>query len=563
MLSLPFFLSQPWLTSPFALAGVSAFLAATMVYFAVAVHRDSVPALGGGIFPLATNGYLYLVNQQSFIYRLRHAFRSTNITRFYVGAMKVYAITGAHNMQAMFRTSASISSDIFIMLVIEHLWGAPADDLKMLGADKTGRLKTPIQEGSKKTPVVMDENKRIWYGFHKIVHEYLAQTAATNALAASFQRLFAQKLGERFPVVGEWTDVRVFEFLKRDMAESAIVSLLGTRILEVNGGGDEFIRLFWEMDAVLISLLWGLPHWMIRSAVAKRDALNAACTRYLEAAWAEFDWDGPEAHADWEPVFGSPFGRHFAKWIKEVGLSPKAMGGALAGVGVGGQNANTVPIATWCIMELAKDPATFHAIRDEVSTTWVTDTATDKRIIDAQKLLALPLLQSVYSETMRLHVSINITREVVDPIMMEGYQLQKGGVIQASTEIAHLDERVWAVEGHPASEFWAARHVQYVDGTDEATGKTIQVPQFSIAGKTNNFFPFGGGVTMCPGRHFAKQEIMVAVAMLVSRFDFEFVEWTNMDGTRSDRPARNNEKYSGAASVPPDRDLRLRWKRLW
>lgn len=56
---------------------------------------------------------------------------------------------------------------------------------------------------------------------------------------------------------------------------------------------------------------------------------------------------------------------------------------------------------------------------------------------------------------------------------------------------------------------------------------------------------------------------MLTIAMLASRFDMEFIRWEKMDGTRSDRPARGDPHYAGAAGVPPDRDMRVRWKRLW
>lgn len=69
---------------------------------------------------------------------------------------------------------------------------------------------------------------------------------------------------------------------------------------------------------------------------------------------------------------------------------------------------------------------------------------------------------------------------------------------------------------------------------------------------------------MCPGRFFAKQEMMMTVALMVSRFDIEFVEWTHLeDGSHSDRPAQNHPSFIGGASVPPDRDMKVRWKRLW
>ena len=73
----------------------------------------------------------------------------------------------------------------------------------------------------------------------------------------------------------------------------------------------------------------------------------------------------------------------------------------------------------------------------------------------------------------------------------------------------------------------------------------------------------GGGVSMCPGRFFAKQEIILTLAILVARFDLEFIEWTMLDGTPSDRAACNDVRWTGAAGVPPDRDMKMRWKRLW
>lgn len=55
----------------------------------------------------------------------------------------------------------------------------------------------------------------------------------------------------------------------------------------------------------------------------------------------------------------------------------------------------------------------------------------------------------------------------------------------------------------------------------------------------------------------------MALAMLVARFDIEFVRWTKLDGSPSDRPAENDMRWAGGAAVPPDRDMEVRWKRLW
>ena len=74
----------------------------------------------------------------------------------------------------------------------------------------------------------------------------------------------------------------------------------------------------------------------------------------------------------------------------------------------------------------------------------------------------------------------------------------------------------------------------------------------------------GGGVSVCPGRFFAKQEIMLTVAMLVDRFDMRFVRWVRKeDGAPSDRPAQDDVRWSGGASVPPDRDMEVLFTRRW
>jgi hypothetical protein len=65
---------------------------------------------------------------------------------------------------------------------------------------------------------------------------------------------------------------------------------------------------------------------------------------------------------------------------------------------------------------------------------------------------------------------------------------------------------------------------------------------------------------MCPGRHFAKQEILLAVAIMVTKFDIEFVEWKNFDGTKSDRPAEDDKRFAGFIAMSPDREMEIRMR---
>jgi len=146
-------------------------------------------------------------------------------------------------------------------------------------------------------------------------------------------------------------------------------------------------------------------------------------------------------------------------------------------------------VVAWLVMEIVKSPELLRRVREEVMTTYTTN-SNGERFIDAQKLLALPLLQSIYIEGMRLHVSMNVTREVVGPLTLEGYELETGSILQAATEITQLDEGVWGAPGHPASEFWAERHIKLVEAVDEGGNVKVE-PQFSMAGRQNDFFPYG------------------------------------------------------------------------
>lgn len=145
----------------------------------------------------------------------------------------------------------------------------------------------------------------------------------------------------------------------------------------------------------------------------------------------------------------------------------------------------------WAMMELIKDPELFSAVRAEVLSAYATDPATGARRIDYQALLALPLLQSVYTETLRLHMSFNVIRGLSDDIALDGFRLRKGAMILLPSQLAQRDEETWTSNGHAASEFWGARHIKYEEVLDKATGQVVSKPRFAFEGRTGSFFPYG------------------------------------------------------------------------
>lgn len=98
---------------------------------------------------------------------------------------------------------------------------------------------------------------------------------------------------------------------------------------------------------------------------------------------------------------------------------------------------------------------------------------------------------------------------------------------------------VWAVldvfdDAAPLDQFWPGRflvspddpqsgpHKRSAAGPDSGVGvQPEEQPVFSLDGMAGSWFPYGGDARMCPGRHFAKREIMATLALLAVGFDIE------------------------------------------
>ncbi|KAK0634297.1 cytochrome P450 [Bombardia bombarda] len=505
--------------------------------------------------PFVSNTIQYLTDCGTFLDRVSETFKTTNtnIVKFYLAGTPAYIVAGTANVQRMLRTVDSLDGNFLNLLLMDKFWGMSHSEIDKFAQDHSGRGKTALP-GTEGTP----PEQRIWHSHDQLYVEFLSKHKYIDALADSFYRLFNERLDRQSK--DEWQTVEVFRFLQTAMTESAIISLFGSQIVDLN---PDIIEAYYAFDRIANKLAWGFPKFVQPKNVAARERLHDMSKRHIDSAWKNFDWDGPDADSVWEPHFGSRLSRETAKWFRERGFSSYAAAGHTLST-LFGLNGNTVPITTWALITITRDPVLLQAVREEAESTYVVDPATGVRRIDPQKLVSLPLLQSIYIEMMRMHVSFNITRRATQQVVIDGYVIPKGAIVQTCAQIAHFEEDVWGVEGHPASEFWAYRHVKVADVVDEKTGEVVgQKKQFAMKGRPSSFFPFGGGHVMCPGRHFAKQEIMLAIAIIVTKFDIEFVEWTELDGTRRERQAEDDRRYAGFVAISPDGDMRIRWKRRW
>lgn len=201
---------------------------------------------------------------------------------------------------------------------------------------------------------------------------------------------------------------------------------------------------------------------------------------------------------------------------------------------------NTTPATFWNLYHIYSDPSLLQKVRTEVETalTTTTDTAGFPcRQLNVTKLrTACPLINSVFQEVLRFRSANASVRLVLkDLILQDRHLLKKGSVVHMPSRVIHYDTSVW---GPNAREFVADRFVH------------VQQPSTKI--HPGAFRAFGGGNTLCPGRHFATTTILAIVAMFVLRYDAQPAsgdgKWTNL-----------TQEINNLVPVilPPDEDILL------
>ncbi|XDG05107.1 hypothetical protein ABKA04_004722 [Annulohypoxylon sp. FPYF3050] len=165
---------------------------------------------------------------------------------------------------------------------------------------------------------------------------------------------------------------------------------------------------------------------------------------------------------------------------------------------------NSMASAFWMVYHIFSDPVVLAECRAEVEQL-VQSTENGEAIIDLGKVKSsCPILLSTWQETLRyIHIGIS-ARVVMEDMMFDNkYLLKKGATLMTAVPVHHSDESVW---GPTARKFDHRRFLR-------EAGKQRVSP--------TAFRSFGGGTTLCPGRHFVSTEVMSLVALLLLRFDLK------------------------------------------
>jgi cytochrome P450 len=413
---------------------------------------------------------------------------------------------------------------------------------QQLGTNVLGMSK---QDAIKAFPYDVEEKEKSTTA--RIHSEHLLSSAAVNALTSKYMEVFESQLANDTSL-REGVEVNLYEWLWHIVFRSSTTALCGSELLGMYPDFDKDYRT-WE-DGML-AMLFGTPRLFAREAYAARDASVAKLEEWLKSGYA--NTSEVNSDQDWEPHFGSRVMRKRHDLYAEQGLSIHGQAGFdlifLAGI-----LSNATPATGWLLLHILS-PSSPQDLRPRIQAE-LQSCKRNNGSIDIPALVRLPLLNSAFHEVLRLYVDLLVVRQVDNSSAIGHHYVKQGEQIMAPTWMTHRNPAFFA-----DPEIFDAERFLVQDAETEKLG-------YKATGLGGKYFPFGGGHYMCPGRTFAKQEVLGTVAVLLLNFDIKFIEFVKQSksgfvGVGADRsgfPGLKNG-YAGNQVVGIEGDMRVRIRR--
>jgi cytochrome P450 len=140
-----------------------------------------------------------------------------------------------------------------------------------------------------------------------------------------------------------------------------------------------------------------------------------------------------------------------------------------------------------------------------------------------------PLFRSTFYEILRTCGATVSNRMVTEDTMIAGKLFKKGTPIMLPARPQHTDPAIW---GEDSGQFVPDRFIRAEDkgGKFGSRGEKSQgevdekESERRRVAKEKMMRPFGGGVSLCPGRFFANYEVWALVACLIWQYDMSVKE---------------------------------------
>ncbi|KAL9069710.1 MAG: hypothetical protein Q9157_006060 [Trypethelium eluteriae] len=416
---------------------------------------------------------------------------------------------GPRNISALLRKPA-LSTFFFHGRFLTNVFLLPKECLKAYRRDNTGAHETPEPNSNSLAPY-----NRIDFLIRSHVRDLLGGSGL-KPFSQRFYKNVSKRLGNMQSGTEwvSWPDLT--KIIQKEITGSAIDALCGPWLLENH---PSFLDDFWVFDNNIYSLLLRLPRFLTPRVHEARANLLAAVEAWHQWADAHFDPALISSQDGYDSPWAHPFWRKRREMLLQVDdFSQKGVVSQDLGL-LWGSNSNSVLAAFWATFEVFRDLSLLEIVRQEAQDCLIRRDGVELEF-DVEQLVRQPVVQAIYAETLRLRVNGILMRKtpmnglIVNEDFVPGEKL----ILTASTA-AHMDPRVWGVgigQNRSPYEFWPGRFLKHVRGVNRGV-------DFSMTGTAGSWMPFGGGTHMCPGRFFAKREVILSMAQMVTLYDCDIL----------------------------------------
>ncbi|XP_040907784.1 5-beta-cholestane-3-alpha,7-alpha-diol 12-alpha-hydroxylase-like [Toxotes jaculatrix] len=349
-------------------------------------------------------------------------------------------------------------------------------------------------------------------------HKYLngaGLEVLTQAMMSNLQNLMLQKI-DKDADQKTWMEDGLFMFSYSIIFRAGYLSLFGNASSLTEGSADKakekdeteseaLFRKFCEYDHFFPNLAYGVlsPWEKMEAEKLKAFFWNALSMQKLKtknniSGWV---WDMYEAR-------------------KEIGMKESVIDRYML-VLLWVSQGNTGPSAFWLLFFLMKHPEAMTAVKGEIDKVLK---ESGQEVMHGGPLINLtcdmlrkmPILDGAVEETLRLISAPVLVRSVIQNMtfkMTDGreYFIRKGDRLAVFPYSAvHSDPEI-----HPDPHSFKYDRFLNPDGSKKT--------DFHKAGKRVKYYnmPFGAGISMCPGRFFANNELKQFIFLMLVYFDFE------------------------------------------
>ena len=260
----------------------------------------------------------------------------------------------------------------------------------------------------------------------------------------------------------------------------------------------KLLGAFQKFDEVFPLLYGGVPQFVIRAGVEARDSM-IEMLKSLRRDTSSFIRERRELIVENNPT------PRPATDNNDFAASTLGLLWAL--------HANTIPACFWTVFYLLRQPESMRRVRDEVRAVVAAEGGADGEI-GREALKKMTLLDAAISEALRLATGSMMLRRATQDITLElpsgPLPLKRDANICIYPYLTHHDPSIYADPEEFKLDRFATTPVESSTVTD-VQGRKVPC----------GFLPFGAGISLCPGRHFARNEIKLFLVTLLDLVDLE------------------------------------------